>query len=147
MTTFSFPVNIKRPEMDATGAGVVTGRVPTYYSVPVTLGMTGVGPGATTLPLFVAPAGSRVYDCVIDVITGADQTANTNIQIGTPTSTGIVFAATSANTAGRRAQTMTGAQVSANAIVFSADTTVQAIVSIDTSAIGTLETIVHVILI
>lgn len=147
MTAFSYPIDIKRPEMAASGAGAITGQVPVYYSVPLSVGATGVGPGATTIPLFVAPAGSRPFDCVLDILTGADSGAsNVNVRIGTPTSTGIIFAATTVNTAGRRTQTMTAAQVSANAVVFTADTTVKAVVSIDTSAITTFHSIVHVVL-
>jgi len=79
------------------------------------------------------------------VVTPFDNTT-TNIRVGIPTSTGILYAATTANTAGRRAYAGTGAQVSANAIPLAADTTVQAIVSIDTSAVTAGSVIVHVVI-
>lgn len=144
MTTFSYPVNIKRPEMAESGAGAVTARVPARYSVRIGTAQTGTAAGTTTIPLFVAPAGSTFYECVIDVVTAYDND-ETKIAVGVPTSTGILYAATTANTAGRRAYAGTGAQVSANSIALTADTTVQAIVSITTSAVTAGEVIVHVV--
>ena len=149
MTTFSYPIDIKRPEMDASGVGSVVGAVPVYYSVKVSVGQTGTAVGSTTIPLFVAPAGSRPFDCIVDILTASDQGAsNTNLRVGTSTSTGAILAVTTVNTAGRRAgNATTGALVSANAIVFTADTTIQAIVSIDTSTLSTLDIIIHTILV
>lgn len=106
---------------------------------------TGTAAGTTTIPLFVAPAGATFYECVLDITTAFDN-LTTNIRVGTPTSTGILYAATTANTAGRRAYAGTAAQVSANAIPLTADTTVQAIVSIDTSAVTAGSVIVHVVI-
>jgi hypothetical protein len=146
MTTFSYPVNIKRPEMAESGAGAVTARIPARYSVRVGTAQTGTAVGTTTIPLFVAPAGSTFYECVLDITTGFDNTAGVNMAIGVPTSTGILYAATTVNTAGRRAYAGTGAQVSANSIALTADTTVQAVVSITTSAVTAGEVIVHVVL-
>lgn len=150
MTTFSYPIEQKRVEMGESGANAVKGKVPAYYITKVSAGSTGTAVGSTTIPLFVAPAGSRVWDATLDVITAYDPgvgTTNTNLRIGTATSTGIVFAATTVNTVGRRTQTMTGAQVSANAITFTVDTTIQAIVSIDTSAVTTGEVLIAVVLV
>jgi hypothetical protein len=148
MTTFSYPLNVKRTNPDASGVGAVQGKTPFYMQRKVSVGDTGTAVGSTTIPLFVAPAGSRVWDAALDVITVFNPAAsNTNLAVGVPTSTGIIFAATTVNTAGRRTQTMSGAQVSANAVVFSADTTIQAIVSIDTSTVSTGEVLITVILI
>jgi len=147
MTTFAFPLDIKRGE--PTGSDPVnqqTGRVPTHFSTVVNTGRTGVATGATTVPLFVAPAGSRFYECVLD-ITAAYNNTTTNMRIGTATSTGILFAATTVNTAGRRPYAGTEAQVSANAIPLAADTTVQAIVSIDAGNPTAGSVLVHVVLI
>lgn len=147
MTTFSYPLDIKRGE--PTGSDPVnqqTGRVPTHYTVLLNTARTGTAIGATTVPLFVAPAGSRVYECVLDITTAYDN-LTTNVRVGTPTSTGIIYAATTANTAGRRAYAGTAAQVSANAIPFAADTTIQAIVSIDVSVVTAGSMLVHVVLI
>jgi hypothetical protein len=119
--------------------------VPARYSVVVNTAKTGTAAAATTIPLFVAPAGATFYECVLDITTPFDNDT-TNIRVGIPTSTGILYAATTANTAGRRAYAGTGAQVSANAIALTADTTVQAIVSIDTSAVTTGSVIVHVVI-
>lgn len=146
MTTFSYPVNIKRPEMGEAGAAAVQARVPARYSVRIGTAQTGTAVGATTIPLFVAPAGSNFYECVLDITTGFDNTAGVNIAIGTAAAPATLYAATTVNTAGRRAYAATGAQVSANSIVLAADTTVQAIVSITTSAVTAGEVIVHVVL-
>lgn len=146
MTSFSYPVNIRNHEPAAGDAvNMAEARVPGRYSVVVNTAKTGTAVGATTVPLFVAPAGANFYECVIDVVTPFDNTT-TNIRVGVPTSTGILYAATTANTAGRRAYAGTGAQVSANAIPLTADTTVQAIVSIDTSAVTAGSVIVHVVI-
>lgn len=146
MTTFSYPVNIRNHEPAAGDAvNLAEARVPGRYSVVVNTAKTGTAVGATTVPLFVAPAGANFYECVLDVTTPFDNTT-TNIRVGIPTSTGILYAATTANTAGRRAYAGTGAQVSANAIPLTADTTVQAIVSIDTSTVTAGSVIVHVVI-
>jgi hypothetical protein len=146
MTTFSYPVNITRHEpLDGDAINMQSARVPARYSVVVNTAKTGTAAGATTIPLFVAPAGSTFYECVLDITTAFDNTT-TNIRVGTATSTGILYAATTANTAGRRTYAGTGAQVSANAIALTADTTVQAIVSIDTSAVTAGSVIVHVVI-
>lgn len=145
MTTFSYPVNITRHEpLAGDPVNMQSGRVPARYSITIDTTKTGTAAAATTIPLFVAPAGSKFYECVLDITTAFDNDT-TNIRVGTATSTGILFAATTANTAGRRAYAGTAAQVSANAIALTADTTVQAIVSIDTSAVTTGSVIVHVV--
>ena len=153
MTTFAYPLNVRRAE-----PGLVpdparvnsTGKVPFYLQRKVSVGDTGTAVGSTTIPLFVAPAGSRPWDCVLDVITAFDPgvgTTQTNLRVGTATSTGIIFATTTVNTVGRREAAETGAQVSALAITFTADTTIQAIVSIDTSAVTAGEVLITAILI
>lgn len=147
MTTFSFPVDVRRNEPTGNDpVNLQTGRLPSHYTVLLNTAKTGTAIGATTVPLFVAPAGSRVYECVLDITTAYDN-LTTNVRVGTPTSTGIIYAATTANTAGRRAYAGTGAQVSANAIPFAADTTIQAIVSIDVSVVTAGSMLVHVVLI
>jgi hypothetical protein len=146
MTSFSYPLNIRNHEPPGPeSVNLVEARVPGRYSVVVNTAKTGTAAAATTIPLFVAPAGSTFYECVLDVTTPFNNDT-TNIRVGIPTSTGILFAATTANTAGRRAYAGTGAQVSANAIALTADTTVQAIVSIDTSAVTAGSVIVHVVI-
>ena len=147
MTTFSYPLDIKRGE--PTGSDAVNlqqARVPAHYTVLLNTAKTGTAIGATTVPLFVAPAGSRVYECVLDITTAYDN-LSTNVRVGVPTSTGIVYAATTANTAGRRTYAGTAAQVSANAVPFTVDTTIQAIVSIDVSVVTAGSMLVHVVLI
>lgn len=136
MTTFTYPIQVKQVNPPGTGVGAaVRGKVPAYYVAMVSAG-AGIAAGVTTVPLFVLPAGSRVIDAFIDIVTAFNPGAsNTNLRVGTSTSTGIVFAATTVNTAGRREATESGAQVSALAITFTADTTIDALVSVDTSAI------------
>jgi len=145
MTTFSYPVNIKRPEMGESGAGAVAARVPARYSIRVGTAQTGTAAGTTTIPLFIAPAGSTFYECVIDVVTAYDN-ADTKFTVGTSAAPATLYAATTVNTAGRRAYAGTGAQVSANSIALTADTTVQAIVSITTSTVAAGDVIVHVVI-
>lgn len=146
MTTFSFPVNIgDREPPGPEPVNLVQARVPGRFSVVVDTSKTGTAAGTTTIPLFVAPAGANFYECVLDITTGYDN-ATTNIQVGTPGATARLYAATTANTAGRRTYAGTAAQVSANAIRLTADTTVQAIVSIDTSAVTAGSVIVHVVI-
>lgn len=145
MTTFAAPVNTKRNEMGESGANAVLGAVQSRYSIPLGIQQTGVAVGTTTVPLFVAPAGTRFYECVIDVLTDYNNTAGVNVAIGVPTSTGILFAATTVNTTGRRPYVGAAAQLAFNAIPLAADTTVQAIVSITTSAVTTGSLVVHVV--
>lgn len=149
MTSFIYPLQVRRaepsrvPAPNAAVEAASVAKVPFHLFRKVSVGDTGVAVGATTIPLFIAPAGSSPFDCVVDVITAYDPAAsNTNLRVGTATSTGIIFAQTTINTVGRREATETGAMVSANAIVFSVDTTIQAIVSIDTSAVTVGEFIV-----
>lgn len=150
MTIFTYPLNIKvRPNepVSSTPADRVVGQSPFYLVRKVSVGDIGGGAiGATTIPLFVAPAGSRPINCFLDITTAANPgvgTTRTAIAIGTQASTGILYASTTVNTAGRRNYVGTEAQVSANGIVFAADTTIQAVVSVDTSAITALEVIVY----
>jgi hypothetical protein len=146
MTTFSFPVNIANHE-PASGSVVdlTQARVPGRYSVVVNTAKSGTAAGATTIPLFVAPAGSNFYECVLDITTAYDN-LDTKITVGTSANPATLYAATSVNTAGRRAYAGTGAQVSTNSIVLTADTTVQAIVSIATSTVTAGSVIVHVVI-
>lgn len=149
MTTFTFPIDGKRAEMGADRVGAVLGRVPLYYSARVSVGQTGTAVGSTTIPLFIAPAGSRPIDSWLDITTAANPdvgTTRTAMAIGTATSTGIIYPAVTVNTAGRRLYVGSGAQVSANAIAFTTDTTIQAVVSIDTSTITAFEAVVFVVL-
>ncbi len=146
MTTFSFPVNIANHE-PASGSAVdlKQARVPGRYSVVVNTSKTGTAAGTTTIPLFVAPAGSNFYECVLDITTAYDND-DTKFTIGTSANPATLYAATTVNTAGRRAYAGTAAQVSTNSLVLAADTTVQAIVSITTSAVTAGSVIVHVVI-
>jgi len=144
MTTFSFPVNIRGHE--PLGPDVVSmreGRVSGRYSITVGIAQTGTAAGVTTIPLFVAPEGSRVYEATLDITTGYDNTT-TNFNIGTAAAPTRIKAGTSVNTARRQNYAPTAAQISVNAIPFAADTTIQALVSIDTSAVTAGSVIVHV---
>ena len=147
MTTFSYPLTVKRVNQGTAPVNAVQSKVPSYLTAVVSVGMTGTAVGTTTIPLFVAPAGSRAVEGFIDVVTAFDNTANTNISLGVSGSNGQIMAATTANTAGRTRATPTAAMVSANAIVFSVDTTIQAVVSITTSVVTTGQLIAYVVLI
>jgi len=146
MTNFAFPVNIDNRE-PASGSTVdmTTARVPGRFSVVVNTAKSGTAVGATTIPLFVAPAGSNFYECVLDITTAYDN-LDTKITVGTSANPATLFAATSVNTAGRRAYAGSAAQVSTNSIVLTSDTTVQAIMSIATSTVAAGSVIVHVVI-
>jgi len=144
MTTFSFPLEIKSREPQGPEAiNLVQARVLAQYSIPVNIAKTGTAAGVTTIPLFVAPAGSSIFNCTIDVLTGYDNTTS-NITIGTAAVANQVHSQVTINTAGRRTYSPTAAQLSVNAIPFEADTTVVAVVSIDTSAVTAGNLLVHV---
>lgn len=146
MTTFSYPIEQKLVKQPADAVSARKGKVPAYYVRTVSIGDTGLAVGVTTIPLFVVPAGSRPVEAFIDVVTPYNPAAsNTNVRVGTSTSTGILFAATTVNTAGRRQATESGAQVSSMAIAYTADTTIDALVCIDTSAVTAGEFIVYVV--
>ena len=144
MTTFSYPLNLKNQE--PTGPDVVSqreGRVSGRFSVVVGTTQTGIAVGATTIPLFVAPAGSRVYEATLDITTAYDNTT-TNFNVGTAAAPTRIKAATTVNTARRQAYAPTAAQISVNAIPFAVPTTIQAVVSIDGAPVTTGSVIVHV---
>ncbi len=150
MTTFTYPLEGKRPEMTESGAGAVKAKIPFYMLATISVGQTGTAIGSTTIPLFIAPAGSRVLESYLDITTAANPgvgTTRTAMAIGTAASTGIIYPSVTVNTEGRRAYPGTAAQVSANAIVFPVDTTIQALVSIDTSTISAFQAIVNVVLV
>lgn len=143
-TTFSFPVEMKIQEPPGPEAiNLIQSRVPGRYSVFVNTARTGTAVGATTIPLFVAPAGASFYDCVIDVVTAFDNTT-TNIAVGTAAVADRLHTAVTVNTGGRRTYSPTAAQISANAIPLTADTTVVARVSIDTGTVTAGTVLIHV---
>jgi hypothetical protein len=142
MTNFIYPLTVGRaepsrvPAPNAATELASRGMQVFHLRRRLTVADTGVAVGATTIPLFIAPAGSRAFDCIVDVITAYDQTgAGTNLQVGTAALPATMLAATSINTVGRREPVESGAMVSANDIVFAVDTTIQAIVSINTSVV------------
>jgi hypothetical protein len=144
MTSFSFPLNIRNHEPPGPEpVNLVEARVPGRYSVFVNTAKTGTAAGVTTIPLFVAPVGASFFDCTIDVITGYDNTT-TNVAIGTAAVPNLLHTAISVNTTGRRSYSPTAAQLSANAIPLTADTTIVALVSIDTSTVTAGNILIHV---
>lgn len=144
MTTFSFPVNVRPHEPPGPEpVNLVEARLSGRYSVTVNTARTGTAAGVTIIPLFVAPEGSRVYEATLDITTGYDNTT-TNFNIGTAAAPTRIKSSTSVNTARRQSYAPTAAMISVNAIPFTADTTIQALVSIDTSAVTTGSVIVHV---
>lgn len=145
MTAFAYPVKVRRPNL-AIDSDSYSAQVVMAVQTTVNTSNTGTAAGTTTLPLFVAPAGTRVINAHVDKVTAYDNT-ETLIQVGTSALPACIMAATSLNTAGRLSYTGTAAQVSANNIAFAADTTIQAIVSITTSAVTAGKAIVTVLLI
>ena len=148
MTSFSFPLDIKNREPP--GPDTVSqrqARVAGRYTVALTPSQTGTAIGVTTIPLFVAPAGATIYEAVIDVLTGYDQTGvGTNVQVGTAANVSLIQSAVTVNTARRQAYTPTAAQVAAINTPFAVDTTVVAQVSIAVSTVTTGNFLVHVVI-
>lgn len=134
MTTFTYPVLINRADTYPAYTSAA-GRVNFSRRVTISTAQTGTAVGTTTIPLFIAPAGAYFQDAFLDIRTAYDNTAGVNITIGTAAIPATIFAATTVNTTGRRTYAGSAAQVSANNIVLTADTTIQAIVSITTSAV------------
>lgn len=132
-TTFSYPLQVKRITL-ATSADDFTAKTVIAKQATINTTKTGTAAGTTTIPLFVAPAGSRIINAFLDITTAYDND-ETKVAVGTAANAGQVFAATTVNTAGRQSYAASAAQVSANAIAFTADTTIQAVVSITTSAV------------
>lgn len=145
MTAFAYPVKVRRPNL-AIDSDSYSALMVMAVQTTVNTANTGTAAGTTTIPLFVAPAGTRIIDAHVDKVTAYDNT-ETLLQVGTSALPACIMAATSLNTAGRLSYTGTAAQVSANNIAFAADTTIQAIVSITTSAVTTGKAIVTVVLI
>lgn len=145
MTAFAYPIVIRRPPL-AKDSDTFSARA--VVAVPVTLDTTNTGTAAstTTIPLFIAPAGSRVLDAYIDKIIGYDNTNGVTVQVGTSALPACIMAATSLNTTGRLSYAGTAAQVSANNLAFDVDTTIQAIVSITTTAVTTGKAVITVVL-
>ena len=144
MTTFSYPLEIKcREPRGPEAVNLVQARALAQYSIPLNTARTGTAAGVTTIPLFVAPAGSTIFNCTIDVLTGYNNTT-TNITVGTGAIVNQIHSQVTVNTEGRRSYSPTAAQLSANAIPFTADTTVLAVVSIDTSTVTAGNILIHV---
>lgn len=137
MTTFTYPILVKRREEGTTNAATFGAEAYLARQATINTALTGTASGTTTIPLFVAPAGSTFINAFLDIRTAYDNTAGVNITIGTAAAPATIFAATTVNTTGRRTYAATEAQISANAVALTADTTVQAIVSITTSAVTT----------
>ena len=133
MTTFSYPLQVKRPYL-ATDADSFTARTVIARQAGISVGNVGTAAGTTTIPLFVIPAGSLITNAFLDIRTAFDNTAGVNVAIGFASNVSAAFD-TTVNTAGRRTYAASAAQVSTNAIPVSVDTTIQAIVSITTSAV------------
>jgi hypothetical protein len=133
MTTFAYPLLIKTANAEGPGPF----KVPFAFQTTIDIGKTGTAAGATTLPLFTAPAGTTFDNVVVDIIDPYDNLTanNTNVQVGTSGATARLLAATSLNTVGRRAYAPTSAMISVNSIPLTADTVIQAVVSINTSAV------------
>lgn len=144
MTTFTYPVDVKRPNEGVTDQTTFNAATQLVRQTVINTTKTGTAAGTTTIPLFIAPAGSTILNAFMDIRTAYDATADVNVQIGTSALPATVFAATTVNTAGRRTYAAAAAQISANAVAFTADTTIQAIVSITTSAVTTGDILVSI---
>jgi hypothetical protein len=147
MTTLTYPIQAKRVNEGAAATDTFQGYTVIARQATINTARTGTAVGATTIPLFVAPAGSTFSNAFLDIRTAYDNTAGVNIAIGTAAAPATIFAATTVNTTGRRTYAAAEAQISANAVALTADTTVQAIVSITTSAVTTGNVLLTVFLI
>lgn len=146
MTKFSYPIEIRTNEPGSAPVAQTWGKVPTVYVNRVSVGMTGTAAGVTTIPLFVAPAGSRFYDIVMDFTTAFDNaTALTLVNIDAGSQ--VVATSVTGTAIARKTMAYSNAQLSANSLALSADTTVVARVSINTSTITAGEFTIYTTLI
>ena len=132
MTTFSYPVLTKPTQV----AGPGTMRVVQAVRTTVDIAKTGTAVGATTVPLFTAPAGSTIDRILVDIVDGYDNAiGGTNLTIGVAGTPARYLAATSVNTARHIGWSPTSAIASAAAVPLAADTVINATVSIQTSTV------------
>ena len=134
MTTFSYPLQVRPNEPGSAAVAQVAGRTLITYANKVSTGMTGTAAGATTLPLFVAPAGTRFYDCTMDFTTAFDNATALTL-VGVFAGSNSVVTSVTGTAIARKPGVFTNAQLSTNASPLTADTTVVAVVSINTSTI------------
>ncbi len=133
MTTFSYPVLTKLAQVGGTG----TMRMVQGVRTTVDIAKTGTAVGATTVPLFTAPAGATIERILIDIIDGYDNaTGGTNMTIGVAGTPARYLATTSVNTARHISWSPTSAIASAAATPLPADTVINATVSIQTSTVA-----------
>lgn len=143
MPTFSYPVNVKT-RTDG-GPGPLTAMA--AFQTTIDVGKTGTAAGVTVLPLVTAPAGSRIYNVILEIVDPFDNVlSNTNVQIGVQGAPDRIMSPVSVNTVGRRVYAPTTAQISNNAKPFENDTEIRATVSINTSAVSTGKAYVTIVL-
>lgn len=143
MPTFTYPLLVKRNDVEGPGPF----RTPFIFQTTVDTGRTGTAIGTTTLPLFVAPAGATFDNVFVDVIDPYDNTlGGTNVALGITGAVDRILTATSVNTVGRRVYSPTSVQVSVNSIPLVADTQINAVVSIQTSAVTTGRVLLTVVM-
>lgn len=136
MTTFAWPINTRGRDTNVPSYRM-EGRAVVLVEAKLSVGQfAGVTAAATTLPLIqntgfplVLPAGSRIHSAFIDIVTPITPASGTNITLGWSGGSQI-FSSTSIETAGMRSYAPTTAQISANRVGFTTDTTIEAIVSV-----------------
>lgn len=135
-STFTFPIRARGRDTNTPSYNMV-GKAVILVESALSVGQfSGVTAAATTLPLIqntgfplVLPAGSRIHSAYIDIVTPVTPASGTNITLGWSGGSQI-FSSTSIETAGMRTYAPTTAQISANRIGFTTDTTIEAIVSV-----------------
>lgn len=136
MTSFAWPINARGRDTNVPSYRM-EGRAVVLVEAKLSVGQfAGVTAGSSTIPLvqetgfpLVLPAGSRIHNAFIDIVTPVAPASGTNIVLGWSGGSQI-FSSTSIETAGMRTYAPTTAQISANRVGFTTDTTIEAIVSV-----------------
>ena len=137
MTTFAYPVTQRGGD---TNEASFNTRMQTVLRMDTTVGFaqtsTAGAANSITPASFVVPAGSRIDDVRIDVLTawaGSAALSGTtaNVYLGSS----LIASGMSLETAGRVAPTFTAAQVSVMASAVTADTTISFVVSVSGSVV------------
>ena len=144
MTSFAWPLRVRGADTNVADYEF-QGRVVVAAEATISLGnIANQAAGVTIIPLkqpngqpLVVPAGAKVLNSFIDVLTPWAPVSGTNINIGYGTARNQIFAQTSIETAGIRTYTPTTAQISLNRVPFALPTTIEAMICVSGSNVPT----------
>ena len=97
-----------------------------------------VSASSSSVPLFIAPAGSRVVNANVDIINPRLPASGATLQVGVSGNTAMIIAEASCETVRRLSHSpTTSAVLSALSIPFAVDTTIEMKVSVSGTGTGT----------